>query len=123
MIGYTTLGVTDMDRAKEYYTGLFADQGAKVVTDLGRIAFIGTERGKPMLAVCTPYDGEAPTPGNGVMIAFPTSTKEEAETLYHKAIELGGTSEGKPGQRIPDRFYGGYVRDPDGNKLCFFVFG
>ncbi|HCT32601.1 MAG TPA: VOC family protein, partial [Sulfitobacter sp.] len=27
-----------------------------------------------------------------------------------------------PGQRVPDRFYGAYVRDLDGNKLCFFKF-
>ncbi|MGB3243512.1 MAG: VOC family protein [Sulfitobacter sp.] len=123
MIGYTTIGVTDMDKAKAFYSDLFADQGAKVVMDMGRIAFIGAGRGKPMLAVCTPYDGEAPSAGNGAMIAFPASTKEEAETLYHRAISLGCTDEGAPGQRIPDRFYGGYVRDPDGNKLCFFVFG
>ncbi|MBR9653276.1 VOC family protein [Thalassovita aquimarina] len=123
MIGYMTIGVSDMERAKKFYTDLFADQGAKVVIDSGRIAFIGTERGKPMLAVCEPYDKEAPTPGNGVMVAFPTSTKDEAEALYNKAMSLGATDEGKPGQRIPDRFYGAYVRDPDGNKLCFFVFG
>ena len=123
MIGYTTLGVNDMDAAKTFYPGLFADQGAKVVIDMGRIAFIGKERGQPMLAICTPYDGQAPTPGNGAMIAFPASTKEEAEALYHTAISLGATDEGAPGQRIEDRFYGGYVRDPDGNKLCFFVFG
>lgn len=123
MIGYMTVGVSDMERAKKFYTDLFADQGAKVVIDAGRIAFIGTERGKPMLAVCEPYDKEAPTPGNGVMVAFPTSTKDEAETLYHRAMSLGATDEGEPGQRIPGRFYGAYVRDPDGNKLCFFVFG
>ncbi|MEM9315850.1 MAG: VOC family protein, partial [Pseudomonadota bacterium] len=23
----------------------------------------------------------------------------------------------------PDMFYGAYVRDPDGNKLAFFLFG
>lgn len=123
MIGYTTLGVSDMERAKTFYADLFAAQGAKVVIDMGRIAFIGTKRGEPMLAVCEPYDKGAPTPGNGTMVAFPASTKEEAEALYHRAIELGATDEGAPGQRIPDRFYGGYVRDPDGNKLCFFVFG
>lgn len=123
MIGYTTIGVSNLDRAKAFYTDLFADQGAKVVIDAGRIAFIGTKRGEPMLAVCEPYDKQAPTPGNGVMIAFPTSTKAEAETLYHRAIELGATDEGAPGQRIPDQFYGAYVRDPDGNKMCFFVFG
>ena len=123
MIGYATIGVSDIDAAKTFYSELFAEQGAKVVTDLGRIAFIGAKRGEPMLAVCLPYDGEAPSAGNGAMIAFPASTKEEAEALYHKAISLGATDEGEPGQRFPDRFYGGYVRDPDGNKLCFFVFG
>mgnify|MGYP001465708602 CR=1 FL=1 len=39
-----------------------------------------------------------------------------------KAIELGATCDGEPGQRIPNQFYGAYVRDPDGNKLAFFQF-
>ncbi len=122
MIGYATIGVSEMERAKKFYCNLFAKQGAKVVIDSGRIAFIGAERGKPMLAICEPYDKQAPTPGNGVMIAFPVTEKEEADQLYAKALELGATDDGAPGQRIPDRFYGAYVKDPDGNKLCFFKF-
>lgn len=123
MIGYTTIGVSDMNRAKTFYADLFAEQGAKVVTDMGRIAFIGTKRGEPMLAVCEPYDKQPASPGNGGMTAFPASTKEEVDKIYHRAIAQGATCDGAPGQRIPDRFYGAYVRDPDGNKLCFFVFG
>jgi len=30
MIGYTTLGVKDLDKAKTFYSELFADKGAKV---------------------------------------------------------------------------------------------
>ena len=123
MIGYVTIGVSDMEKAKEFYTGLFADRGAKVVMDVGRIAFIGAKKGEPMLAVCEPYDKEAPHCGNGNMIAFAATSKEESDQLHAKALSLGGTDEGAPGQRIPDRFYGSYVRDPDGNKLCFYVFG
>lgn len=123
MIGYITLGVKDMDAAKSFYCDLFEDQGAKVVTDLGRIAFIGAGRGKPMLAVCEPYDKNAPQPGNGTMTAFPASSKPEVDAYYQRALSLGATDEGAPGQRIKDRFYGAYVRDLDGNKLCFFVFG
>ncbi len=123
MIGYTTIGVTDMERSKKFYCDLFEKQGAKVVIDAGRIAFIGTGKGTPMLAVCEPYDKQAPTPGNGVMIAFPAETKEEIDALYTRALELGASDDGPAGQRIPDRFYGAYVRDPDGNKLCFFIFG
>ncbi len=123
MIGYTTIGVSNMENAKKFYCDLFAEQGAKVAIDAGRIAFIGTQKGEPMLAVCEPFDKEAPTPGNGVMVAFTVQEKEESDALYARAIELGATCDGPPGQRVPDRFYGSYVRDPDGNKLCFFKFG
>jgi catechol 2,3-dioxygenase-like lactoylglutathione lyase family enzyme len=123
MIGYTTIGVSDMERAKKFYSDLFASEGASVMMDVGRIAFIGKERGQPMLAVCIPYNEEAPAPGNGTMVAFPAGEKSKVDELYKTAMSLGATDEGEPGQRIPDMFYGAYVRDPDGNKLCFFVFG
>lgn len=123
MIGYVTLGVNDMARAKSFYADLFAEKGARAVMDQGRIAFISVGRGQPMLAVCEPYDQGDPSPGNGVMVAFPADTKAEVDTLHKRALELGASCDGEPGQRIPDRFYGAYVRDPDGNKLCFYVFG
>lgn len=123
MIGYATIGVADMARAKDFYNALFEPKGAKVVMDQGRIAFLSAGRDKPMLAMCEPYDGGPPNPGNGTMIAFPADSKEDVDTMYARAIELGATDDGAPGQRIPDRFYGAYVRDLDGNKLCFFVFG
>lgn len=123
MIGYVTLGVSDMDRAKAFYTSLLGDLGAKVLMDMERIAFIGKSMASPMLAVCTPFNGESNHPGNGTMVAIPAGSKEAVDKFYHKAIELGATCDGKPGQRIPDMFYGAYVRDPDGNKLAFFEFG
>ena len=43
--------------------------------------------------------------------------------MHAKALSLGATCDGEPGQRIKDMFYGAYVRDPDGNKLAFFQFG
>jgi predicted lactoylglutathione lyase len=41
--------------------------------------------------------------------------------FYDKAIALGATDEGAPGQRISN-FYAGYFRDLDGNKLNAFCF-
>ena len=123
MIGYATIGVNDIERAKQFYCDLFADQGGKVIIDAGRIAFIGSQPDRPMIAVCDPWNKEAPEPGNGNMVAFPAGEKATVDALYDKAMSLGATDEGAPGQRVPDRFYGAYVRDPDGNKLCFFVFG
>ncbi len=47
--------------------------------------------------------------------------KEQVDAFYAKAIELGSTDEGPPGQRI-EGFYAGYFRDLDGNKLNAFCF-
>lgn len=123
MIGYITLGVNDMERAKTFYSGLFAEKGGKVIIDNGRIAFISVARGQPMVAVCVPYDKGDPTPGNGTMVAFTADSKAEVDLMHARALKLGATDDGAPGQRIPDRFYGAYARDPDGNKFCFYVFG
>ena len=71
-----------------------------------------------MLAVCTPYDEKPASPGNGNMVAIPAD-RPTVDRLYAKALELGATDEGAPGERMPV-FYGAYVRDLDGNKLCFF---
>ena len=123
MIGYATIGTRDMEKAKAFYTELLSELGASVVLDAGRIAFIGTGMDKPMLAVCIPYDEKDPQPGNGNMIAISPGSKEGVEKLYARALELGATSEGEPGQRIEDMFYGAYVRDLDGNKVAFYMFG
>lgn len=119
MIGYTTLGVKDLEAAKKFYSELF---DAEVLVDVGRLAMIGKNIAEPKIAVCIPFNEEAPNPGNGVMVAFPGGSREGADALYNKAISLGATCDGKPGSRIEGVFYGGYVKDPDGNKLCFFDF-
>lgn len=119
MIGYTTLGVSDIDAAKKFYSELF---GVKVLFDGGRIAMIGKSMAEPMIAVCVPYNEEDPHPGNGVMVAFPAGSTDGADALHKKALSLGATCDGEPGVRVPDMFYGAYVKDPDGNKLCFFKF-
>ncbi|MCB1695834.1 MAG: VOC family protein [Halioglobus sp.] len=123
MIGYVTIGVRDMEKAKHFYTELLAPLGASVLMSMDRIAFIGKAMNEPMLSVCIPYDEKDPSPGNGNMVAINPGSKENVDKFYHRALELGATCEGEPGQRIPDMFYGAYVRDPDGNKLCFFQFG
>lgn len=120
MISYVTLGVSDLAAAKKFYCDLFAEQGAKLLMDGERICFIGKSMAEPpLLAVCTPYDGQPASTGNGTMVAFGQSSKEGVEAMYKKALALGATCDGPPGERIPNVFYGAYVRDADGNKLCF----
>ena len=119
MIGYVTIGVNDMDRAVKFYDALLAEVGAKQLFGMDRIKFYGNGPGKPMLAICSPYDKNPPHRGNGNMVAIPGGSPAGVDKLHAKAMSLGASDEGAPGQRLPV-FYGGYVRDPDGNKLCFF---
>ncbi len=119
MIGYVTIGVNDMERAVGFYDGLLAEVGAKQLMGMDRIKFYGDGKGGAMIAICVPFDEKTPDHGNGNMIAIPGGSREGVDKLYAKAIELGATDEGEPGERMPV-FYGAYVRDLDGNKLCFF---
>ena len=119
MLGYVTIGVSDMSRAEGFYNALLAEIGAKELFGQDRIKFYGTGPEGSMLAVCIPYDEEDPQPGNGNMVAIPGGSREGVDGLYAKAMELGATDEGEPGERLPI-FYGAYVRDLDGNKLCFY---
>ena len=119
MLGYSTIGVNDMDRALAFYDALLGEIGAKQLFGMDRIKFYGTGPDSAKLAVCIPYNEEAQSPGNGNMVAIDGGGRENVDKLYAKAIELGATDEGEPGERMPV-FYGAYVRDLDGNKLCFF---
>ena len=118
MLGYSTIGVTDMDRAVEFYNALLGEIGAKQLFDMGRLKFYGTGTDSAMLAICIPHDEQAQNGGNGNMVAI-QGDRAGVDKLYAKAMELGATDEGEPGERSP-AFYGAYVRDLDGNKLCFF---
>ncbi len=122
MVGYVTIGTKDMNRALAFYDALLAEVGAKQLFGMDRIKFYGAGPDAAMLAVCTPYDGNEHHQGNGNMVAIPGGSREGVDKLYSKARELGATDEGEPGERMPT-FYGAYVRDHDGNKLCFFQMG
>ena len=119
MIGYVTIGTNDLDRAAAFYDDLLSEIGAKQIFGTDRIKFWGTGQGAPVFAVCLPYDKNEHHHGNGNMVAIPGGSRENVDKLYAKARELGATDEGEPGERMPV-FYGSYVRDLDGNKLCFF---
>ncbi|MGH0030750.1 MAG: VOC family protein [Myxococcota bacterium] len=121
MVGYTTLGTNDLERAIAFYDALLAVIDGKQVLNDGRmVVWAGGAGG--MLAVCTPFDEQPASAGNGTMVALAAGSQERARELYEKAISLGAADEGPAGERTGG-FYGGYFRDPDGNKLCAYHIG
>lgn len=122
MIGYVTLGSNDIPRAAAFYDGLLGELGAKRTMEYETFIAWGTSEKSPMLSVIKPYDKKAATVGNGVMVALICDSSAKVDALYKKAMELGATDEGPPGQR-GEGFYAAYFRDLDGNKLNFFAMG
>ncbi len=123
MIGYVTVGTDDMPRAAAYYDALFAALGAKRIMEIGdRLILWGVARGQPAFGIVTPYDQNPHHRGNGNMTALLAGSRAKVDELHALALRLGGTDEGAPGDR-GFGFYGGYFRDPDGNKLNFFHMG
>jgi predicted lactoylglutathione lyase len=122
MIGYTTVGTNDLQRAAGFYDALLAELGAKRAMEMETFIAWATAPNTPMVAIIKPYDKKPATVGNGVMVALLASSKEQVDKIHAKALALGGKDEGAPGPRGPG-FYAGYFRDLDGNKLNAFFIG
>jgi catechol 2,3-dioxygenase-like lactoylglutathione lyase family enzyme len=118
MIGYACVGTNDWKRALAFYDALMGALGAKRVMDYDTFVAWKSPKGGPGFALAQPHNKKAATVGNGSMVAFEVGEPAEVEALYRKALALGGTDEGPPGDR-GDGYYGAYFRDLDGNKLNF----
>ena len=121
MLGYVTLGTNDLARAAKFYDALTAEMGVGRMMENDQFIAWGGHGGAG-IGLTKPFDGNAASVGNGVMVALEAKDQEQVHRLYDIAIANGGTCEGPPGPR-GEGFYAGYFRDLDGNKLNAFVMG
>jgi catechol 2,3-dioxygenase-like lactoylglutathione lyase family enzyme len=116
---YASVGSNDLEKAMAFYAELLGEIGmAKIFDNPGGGAFYGHPN-TGMFAVVRPFDQNAATVGNGAMAGFSLPSKEAVDAFHRKALELGGTDEGAPGDRGGGAHFA-YFRDLDGNKLCAF---
>ncbi len=119
MIGYVTLGSNDLARAGQFYDAIAAEMGVgRFMESEANIAW-GIAGGGAGVAVVKPFDGNAASVGNGVMVALDAKDPAQVDRIHAIALANGGTDEGAPGER-GGGFYAAYFRDPDGNKLNAF---
>jgi predicted lactoylglutathione lyase len=122
MIGYVTLGTNDLPRAAKFYDAIAAELGTRRMMEYDSFIAWGTPGGGAGIGMTKPFDGNAATVGNGVMVALEAKDEAQVQKLYDIALANGGSCEGPPGPR-GDGFYAAYFRDPDGNKLNAFLMG
>ena len=124
MFSHVTVGTNDFDRALAFYDAVLPTVGLArrfYEPEFGWVGYALPLDGKQaMFFVGLPYDGEAATVGNGVTVAFNADTRAQVDAFHAAALAAGGTDEGEPGLRphYHPNYYGAYVRDLDGHKLC-----
>lgn len=126
MIGYVTIGMNDSKKSGQFYDAVFGAIGdERKFEDGGWIGYGPKGSDSHSVYVCPPHDGKGATAGNGTMIAFVAPSKEAVHKAYKAGLENGGKDEGAPGPRPADSktFYGAYLRDPTGNKICVYAKG
>lgn len=127
MIAYVTVGVDDIGRAKAFYTSFLPALGYGLAEGPEGLSFAlpvkdGQRPVFPDFYVKPTFNGAPATAGNGTMVAFEAQTQAQVRDLHAAALSSGGADEGAPGFRASygPRFYVGYLRDPQGNKIALF---
>jgi catechol 2,3-dioxygenase-like lactoylglutathione lyase family enzyme len=127
MIAYVTLGADDLARAKQFYSAFLPALNYEFEESSEGLSYTlpeqpGQSAAQPDLYIKQPFDGRPASAGNGAMIAFEGRNQKQVRDLHAAALAAGGLDDGQPGFRdaYGPRFYVGYLRDPQGNKIALF---
>ncbi|MFY0308812.1 VOC family protein [Leisingera sp. D0M16] len=127
MIAYVTVGADDIARAKRFYSAFLPALGYELEEGPAGLSYAlpakpGQSPVPPDFYVKPAFDGRPASAGNGSMTAFQARNQQQVRDLHAAALAAGGSDEGQPGFRVAygPRFYVGYLRDPQGNKIAVF---
>ena len=112
MFDHIMLKVKDLKASKRFYTAALAPLGFSVqYEDDGMVGF-------------GPKDAPGLWLGQGesrgvVHVAFAAKDRASVRAFYKAALPAGGKDNGEPGLRpqYHANYYGGFVKDPDGNNI------
>lgn len=109
MFDHVTIRVADLDASRDFYETVLGPLG-----HTGRRSWLGDEWGDFSTASAT----EENPPTRGLHIAFVAGSKADVDAFWRGGVGAGYTSDGEPGPRpeYHERYYGGFLLDPDGNS-------
>jgi catechol 2,3-dioxygenase-like lactoylglutathione lyase family enzyme len=123
MLSHVHIGINDFQRAFAFYSVLMETLGYPLrfrEDDKSWAGWQPANGARPLFLIGVPFNREAAAPGNGQMTALLAPTRAAVDQAYAAALTHGGSCDGPPGVRphYHEHYYGAYVRDPDGNKIC-----
>lgn len=123
MIGYVTIGALDSEASGKFYDAVMEACGnERKFADGGWIGYGPRGADQHNIYICPPFNQQPASCGNGIMIAFKAHSEAAVDAAHEAGLAHGGSDEGKPGYRPPDKqsWYGAYLRDPTGNKIAVY---
>lgn len=129
MLDHMTFRVTDIARAKAFYSAALAPLGYALAYEGHHGAHIvgfacpdatepdGKKTDVWFIDGPSPYGGAPAT--TGCHLAWRAQTRAQVDAFHRAAIEAGGRDNGAPGLR-PDyhpNYHGAFVIDPEGNNI------
>ena len=123
MIDHVSIIVRDFAKSRAFYLDALAQTGHSKVVEVELPVARGGHAQTAGFCHADGSDfwisqGDANRPP--IHIAFRVSSRAAVDAFYKAAIAAGGRDNGAPGLRphYHPNYYGAYVRDPDGNKIC-----
>lgn len=120
MFSHVTVGTNDIDRARTFYDAVLEPLGLVRQADYPSATGYGPAGGRPQFWITNPLDKNKASVGNGVTIGLDAANRAAVDAAYKAGLAAGGKDEGAPGLRLHyhPNYYGAYMRDIDGNKIC-----
>jgi catechol 2,3-dioxygenase-like lactoylglutathione lyase family enzyme len=120
MFSHVTVGSNDIARAKGFYDVVTEPLGLIRHADYPEAIGYGLAGGRPQLWIVRPLDKKTASVGNGLTVGLEAGTRAAVDAAHAAALKAGGKDEGAPGLRTHyhPNYYGAYVRDLDGTKVC-----
>ena len=101
MIGYVMVGTNDLSKSITFYDALLDLLDLKRVDTTEDYAGYASKNNPENIEfyITKPVNGDKANYGNGTQISFVTENKDVVEKFHKLGVELGGKSEGAPGER------------------------
>ena len=114
VIDHVTLGVSDFERAKQFYDRVMPTLGFQCVWEKPSMAAYGTGRDDDFGILAD--DGGT---RRGTHVAFRAPDRASVNRFHAEAMAAGGRDNGAPGLRpeYHGNYYAAFVFDPDGNRV------
>ncbi len=117
MIDHISISVSNLARSASFYDRVLEPMGYRRIAN--RENMVGFGKKFPEFWLNARPKMTAINDDTGGHICLRASSKEAVITFYERAVEMGGRSDGEPGDRQGELtgYFGAFIRDPDGNKI------